>query len=110
MHVGAADPFPRGRSSEPDPEQRDFAIEQFAAIDVFRRFELDVGKTIVEKAPSAVTALARLKEVRDYVRQAIAASFRKLRDAGRALTAGRISQVVRYALKDSFEVFEGYAE
>lgn len=93
-----------------DPEQRTFAIEHFTAIDVFRRFELDVGKTIVEKAPSAVTALSRLKEVRDYVKQSVAASFRKLRDAGRDLTSGRISQVVRDALKETFDVFEGYAE
>ncbi len=102
--------FPEADLLNLDPEQRGFAIERFTAIDVFRRLELDVGKTIVEKAPSAATALARLKQVRDYVKQIVAASFRKLRDAGRALTAGRIGQVVRDALKDTFEVFEGYAE
>ena len=65
---------------------------------------------IVEKAPSAAAALARLKQVRDYVKQTVAASFRQLRDAGRTLTAGRIGQVVRDALKGTFDVFEGYAE
>lgn len=93
-----------------DPEQRGFAIEKFAAIDVYRRFHLDVGKAIVEKAPSAVTALARLKEARDYIKQHVSASFRKLRDAGRTVTAGRVGQVVRDALRETFEVFEGYAE
>ena len=93
-----------------DPEQRGFAIERFTAIDVFRRFELDLGKTIVEKAPNAATALARLKQARDYVKQTVAAAFRKLRDAGRMLTAGRIGRVVHDALKETFEVFEGYAE
>ncbi|NLS26464.1 hypothetical protein S2M10_14470 [Sphingomonas sp. S2M10] len=102
--------FPDADLLNLDPEQRAFAIERFTAIDVFRRFELDVGKTIVEKAPSAVTALSRLKEVRDYVKQSVAAAFRKLRDAGRSLTSGRISQVVRDALRETFEVFEGYAE
>lgn len=102
--------FPEADLLNLDPEQRAFAIERFTAIDVFRRFELDVGKTIVEKAPSAVTALARLKEVRDYVKQSVAAAFRKLRDAGRSLTSGRISQVVGDALRETFEVFEGYAE
>jgi hypothetical protein len=102
--------FPDADLLNLDAEQRTFAIERFTAIDVFRRFELDVGKTIVEKAPSAVTALSRLKEVRDYVKQSVAASFRKLRDAGRSLTSGRISQVVRDALKETFDVFEGYAE
>ena len=70
----------------------------------------DLNKTIVEKAPSAVTALGRLKQARDYVKQTVAAAFRKLRDAGRTLTAGRINRVVHDALKATFEVFEGYAE
>ncbi len=102
--------FPEADLLNLDPDQRGFTIERFTAIDVFRRFELDVGKTIVEKAPSAAAALARLKQVRDYVKQTVAASFRKLREAGRTLTAGRIGQVVRDALKDTFDVFEGYAE
>ncbi|OJW21256.1 MAG: hypothetical protein BGO51_16860 [Rhodospirillales bacterium 69-11] len=102
--------FPEADLLNLDPDQRGFAIERFTAIDVFRRFELDVGKAIVEKAPSAAAALARLKQVRDYVKQTVAASFRKLREAGRMLTAGRIGQVVRDALKDTFDVFEGYAE
>lgn len=102
--------FPDADLLSLEPEQRAFAIERFAAIDVFRRFELDVGKTIVEKAPNAATALSRLKEIREYVKQVVAASFRKLRDAGRTLTSGRISQVVRDALRETFEVFEGYAE
>lgn len=102
--------FPEADLLNLDPDQRGFAIEQFTAIDVFRRFELDVGKTIVEKAPSAAAALARLKQVRDYVKQTVAASFRKLGEAGRTLTAGRIGQVVRDALRDTFNVFEGYAE
>lgn len=102
--------FPDSDLLNLDAEQRAFVIERFTAIDVFRRFELDVGKTIIEKAPSAVTALSRLKEVREYVKQSVAAAFRKLRDAGRSLTSGRISQVVTAALKETFEVFEGYAE
>ena len=45
--------FPEADLLNLEPEQRAFAIERFTAIDVFRRFELDVGKTIVEKAPTA---------------------------------------------------------
>lgn len=92
------------------PEQREFAIERFTAHDVFRRFDLDVGQTIREKAPSATTALSRLKQARDYVKETVAAAFRKLREAGRTLTVGQISQVVREALRETFEVFEGYVE
>lgn len=92
------------------PEQRELAIERFTAHDVFRRFDLDVGQTIREKAPSATTALSRLKQARDYVKETVAAAFRRLREAGRVLTAGRISEVVRAALRETFDVFEGYAE
>lgn len=102
--------FPEADLQDLDADQRAFAIERFTAIDVFRRFELDVGKTIFDKAPNAATALARLKEARDYIKQSVAAAFRKLGNAGRPLTSGRISHVVRDALRETFEVFEGYAE
>lgn len=92
------------------PEEREFVIERFTAHDVFRRFDLDVGQTIREKAPSVATALSRLKQARDYVKETVAAAFRKLRAAGQPLTAGRITTVVRAALRETFEVFEGYAE
>ncbi len=88
--------------------ERELATELFVAIDVFRRLQLDLGKTIQDKAPSAVAGLARLKEVKDYVKETVAAAFRKLRAAGRRFTKGTVSQIVRAALLDAFEVFEGY--
>lgn len=90
--------------------ERTFAIERYAAADVFRRFQLDLGKTISDRAPNIGAALARLKEARDYIKEVVGASFRKLRDAGRTLTAGQIAIVVRDAVADTFQVFEGYAE
>ena len=102
--------FPDADLLNLNPDQRSLVIERFAAIDVFRRFELDLGKTIVEKAPTAAAALARLKQARDYIKEAVAASFRRLRETGRTLTAGRINQVVGDALRGTFEVFEGYAQ
>lgn len=102
--------FPDADLLNLEADQRDYAIERFTAIDVFRRFELDLGKTIIDKAPSATAALGRLKEVREYIKQSVAASFRRVRDAGRTMTSGRIGQVVQDALKETFEVFEGYAE
>jgi hypothetical protein len=92
------------------PEQRAFVIERFVAIDVYRRFVLDVGKAIQDKAPSAATGLSRLKQVKEYIKERIAASFRKLRDAGRTISAGRVNEIVRAALGDTMQVFEGYAE
>ncbi|HWL28217.1 MAG TPA: Qat anti-phage system associated protein QatB [Burkholderiaceae bacterium] len=91
-------------------EQKAFAIERYVALDVFQRLSLDLGKALCEKAPSAVTALSRLKQIKDYVKETVAASFRKIRDSGRTMTANSISSVVRLALTDTFQVFEGYAE
>ena len=102
--------FPDADLLSLDTDQRNYVIERFTAIDVFRRFELDLGKTILEKAPNANAALGRLKEVRDYIKQSVAASFRRLRDAGRTLTSGRIGRMVQDALKETFEIFEAYAE
>ena len=90
--------------------EREFVIEKFTAIDVARRFELDVGKHLLEKAATATVAMARLKQMRAYIAETVAASFRKLKDQGRTLTSGRVARVVQAALRDTFEVFEGYEE
>lgn len=91
-------------------EHRDMAIERYVASDVFRRFELDLGKAVIEKSPNAATSLGRLKEIREYVRETVAASFRQLRNAGHRLATGFITQIVQNALRETFQVFEGYAE
>lgn len=91
-------------------EQREFVIERFVAIDVYRRFVLDLGKTIQDKAPSASAGSSRMKQVKDYVKETVAASFRKLREAGRRISTGTVKEIVRAALRETLEVFEGYAE
>ena len=93
-----------------EQEQRELAIERFVSADVFRRIDLDLGKSIRDKAPNAATGLGRLKEVREYVRETVAASFRRLREAGQRLVAGRITAVAQSAIREAFQVFEGYAE
>ena len=74
-----------------------------------RRFQLDLGKTIQDKAPTATAGLARLKEVKNYIKETVAAAFRKLRAAGSSVTKGRVNEFVRAALSEAFQVFEGYA-
>jgi hypothetical protein len=91
-------------------EQCVFVIERYAAVDVYRRFYLDVGQAICEKAPGATAALARLKEARDYIKETVAAAFRRQASEGRAIAPGRVEQVVREALRDALQVFEGYTE
>lgn len=102
--------FPNADLLNLDQEQRDMAIERFVAADVFRRIDLDIGRTIREKAPNAAIGLGRLKEVREYVRETVSASFRRLREAGQGLAALRVTQIVQSAIRETFQVFEGYAE
>jgi hypothetical protein len=89
-------------------DQRVLAIERFVALDVYNRFRLDLGKTLQHKAPTATAALARLREVKEYVRETVSAGFRALRKAGQQLGARRIAEMVRQTLRQTFEVFEGY--
>ncbi len=100
--------FPQADLLNLSEDERGFAIERFVGFDVFRRFQLDLGKTIQDKAPTATTALARLKEIKNYIKETVAAAFRKLRAAGSRLTTGRVNELVRTALTEAFEVFEGY--
>ena len=88
--------------------QRLLATERFIACDVFNRFALDLGKTIQEKAPSVVSALSRLKEVRDYITQTVAAEFRKLVTGAATLGSSKVAAIVRDALGKAIGVFEGY--
>lgn len=92
------------------PEERAYAIERFTAMDVFHRYELDLGKTVQEKASSALVAVRRLKEIKEYIKECVSASFRSIAATGVRVTTGRISQVVTQALQETFEVFEGYIE
>src|SRR3546814_5836078 len=61
-------------------EKRNLAIERFTAHDVFRRFDLDVGQSIRERAPNVVTGMARLTQARYYAKETVAAAFRRSRD------------------------------
>ncbi len=91
-------------------QQREFVLERLVSLDVYRRFALDVGKSIQDKAPSASAAMSRLRQVREYIRETITASFQRLRDAGSVFTGNRVSTLVRRALQDAFDVFSEFAE
>ena len=88
--------------------QRLLAVERFIAWDVFNRFALDLSKTIQEKAPNAPGAVSRLKEVRDFIMQTVAAAFRKLGAPATTLDSRKVSTIVRDALVQAIAVFEGY--
>jgi hypothetical protein len=87
-------------------DQRALVVETYTAEDLFRRLILDVGKHIQDAAPTASEALSRLSQIRDYIREVVSASFKRLRDSGSPLTSGHVAGVVRAALSSALEVFE----
>ncbi len=89
-------------------EQRLFVIEKFIAGDVFSRFDLDMGKDIRRNASSPASALSRLKEAKDYIKETVASSFKKI-DKTIAFTSKTIVSAIKDTLEDAFHVFESYA-
>ena len=68
-------------------EQIALAMELFIGADICSRIELDVGKTILDRAPDPATAVDRFQEMKRYVRQVVAACFRR-----RLTNSGPLSQ------------------
>lgn len=89
-------------------DQRGIVIERFVALDINQRVILDIGNAIQAKALTATVGLSRLKEVKEYIKQTVAAAFRKLHSGGHRVTTGRVNEVVRAALEETFQVFEEY--
>lgn len=100
--------FPDADLLNLNEDQRFFAVERFLAFDVYMRLRLDVGEAVKDKAPSVATALSRLREVRDYVRETVGARFRALRKAAEKLSARSVARIANRALRAAFEVFEDY--
>lgn len=91
-------------------QQKEHAVEVFVAADIYGRFNLDLGTHVIENAPSASAGLSRLKEIRDYIRETVAETFRNLKSIGKSLSKSRVAAVVRDAIHETFEVFEGYTQ
>lgn len=91
-------------------DQRTIVVEGFIGLDIFHRVQLDVGMAVQDKSPTYTVALSRLREIKNYIKQAISAQFRRLRAAGQTLTARRVSEIARQTIHETLIIFEGYAE
>jgi hypothetical protein len=88
--------------------QRAFVIERYTALDVYGRFCLDLQKAIMDKSADPATALRRLKQVREFIAEHVAAAFRAIRERGTSATTSNVAQLTRDALRATFSVFEEY--
>ncbi len=100
--------FPDAQLLDLTEDQRLFTVERFLALDVFRRFELDVGMAIQRNASTLSEALARLKEVKDYIKETVAAALKKVGKPA-SLTARAVAKLADSVLRETFTVFESYA-
>lgn len=88
--------------------QREFVIERYVALDVYGRFCLDLKNTVLDKAHDPATALRRLRQIREFISQQVAASFRAVRERRDAVTTANVSHLTAQALRDTLNVFEEY--
>jgi hypothetical protein len=98
--------FPNADLLNLSEDERMFAIERYLALDVFNRAYLDLGRAIMENALSVASAVSRMKEIRDYIRETVAAQFRRLRTQGQALTARIVARLAGQALSEACQVFQ----
>ncbi|MEX2218920.1 MAG: Qat anti-phage system associated protein QatB [Phycisphaerales bacterium] len=89
-------------------DQRLVVVQEFIARDIFHRLVLDVGGAIKARAANARVYLKRLDQIRSYLRQGIAAAFRRLAAASHSVTRSRVAALTRKAIADAISVFEEY--
>ena len=92
------------------PAQIDQVTASLLGHDVAHRIELDVGKAVIDKAPTKGEGLERLQEMKDYVREVVAAEYATER--AKAGTVGRaaIERISNNAIQQTFDIFEDEAD
>ena len=88
-----------------DQEQVEYSVEAFAIEDLLRRFELDLGQTIIDNAPSVPEASKRLKDAKDFIREVARDSFREIKENNGYLNERNVKKIVNDALETTFDVF-----
>lgn len=84
------------------------ATELFISADICLRIEVDVGKTILDKAPNAAAAVRRLEQMHRYVRQVVASAFRRRSATPATMTQRDATRLATRIIQDTLEVFESY--
>ncbi len=91
-------------------QQIEWVLERHVVYEIVQRIELDIGKAIVDKAPSPSAAIDRLNDIREYVQETVAAAFRKHHKSDRSMDAARATKLTSSVIQETFEVFEEYIE
>lgn len=90
------------------PEQIDFVTQTYLGEDLCSRIDLDIGKTILDKASSIADGQARLEDMKAYIRQEVARLFRTRSDRGQRMTRQNAASMAAGVIQSVFNVFEEY--
>jgi hypothetical protein len=91
-------------------QQIEWVLERHIVYEIVQRIELDVGKAIVDNAPSPASAIDRMKEMREYVEETVSAAFRAHRQSGRPVDGSAATKLTNTVIQETFLVFEEYVE
>jgi len=87
-----------------------WVVERHLVYEIHYRVQLDVGKAVIDNAPSPAAAINRLDEIRDYIKETVAWAFRERQSNGASLTNADATKLASSILEDTFAVFEEYVE
>lgn len=90
------------------PDQIELITQTYVGEDLCRRIDLDIGKTVIDKAPTIADGQSLLEGMKAYVRQEVARVFRVRADRGQRLSRQNASSLAAGVIQSTFEVFEEY--
>ncbi|MBU2501135.1 hypothetical protein KJ682_07405 [bacterium] len=91
-------------------QQIEWVLERHIVYEIVQRIDLDVGKSILENAPSPASASDRMREIREYVEEVVSAAFRAQRQTGRPANGSVATTLTSRVIQETFTVFEEYVE
>lgn len=90
------------------PEQIELVTQTYVGEDLCRRIDLDVGKAVLDKAPTIAVGQSRLEDMKAFVRQEVARLFRARADRGQRLSRQNAASLAAGVIQSTFDVFEEY--
>lgn len=82
-------------------------IESFLGYEAFHRLTLDIGQVFESASLSPRDSVARMKEMRDYLKAELGAQVEALRSNAAHTTSAQLQSILQSALENTFAVYEG---
>ncbi len=82
-------------------------IESFLGYEAFYRLSLDIGQVFESSSLSPRDSVARMKEMRDYLKAELSAQVEALRSDAAHATSAQLQSILQSALENTFAVYEG---